>query len=67
MVASIQAQFPQSRIVGKFSCSFRKPRLQGDTLQGHNWLASDSEDIVILATPVLPFLVSAADEKTIRK
>jgi hypothetical protein len=29
--------------------------LQGNTLQGHDWLALDGERIVILATPAIAF------------
>jgi len=37
-------------------------RLQGNTLQGHDWLALDGERIVILATPAIAFRESGGRE-----
>jgi hypothetical protein len=37
-------------------------RLQGDTLQEHDWLALDGERIVILATPAIAFRKSGGRE-----
>jgi hypothetical protein len=44
------------------SRTWSKPRLQGDTLQGHDWLALDGERIVILATPAIAFLARGGRE-----